>query len=67
MGFCTTKQRGDYMRNDRERTLTPEELNKTVSTMTASQKLQLEAIVNMITALLMSIQQAQATNKEVIK
>lgn len=52
------------MRNDREPTPTPEELNKAVSTMTVSQKLQLNAIIDMITALLVSIQQAQTANKE---
>lgn len=49
------------MRSDKDYTPTPQELNKAVSTMTVSQKLQLNAIIDMITALLVSVQQVQTT------
>ncbi|MDE5556242.1 MAG: hypothetical protein K2J32_00930 [Ruminococcus sp.] len=42
-----------------ESTPTPQELNKTFESLTKSQKLQFEAIMNMITALLVSVYQVQ--------
>lgn len=50
------------MKNDRERVPTPQELSKVVGSMTQAQKLQFDAIINMITALLVSIYQAQTTD-----
>ena len=42
-----------------EITPTPQELNKTFESLTRAQKLQFEAIMNMMTALLISVYQTQ--------
>lgn len=52
------------MRTDREYTPTPQELRKTAEAMTMSQKLQFEAIMNMVTALLVSVYQASKSETE---
>lgn len=49
------------MRDYKEHIPTPQELSKTLAKMTASQKLQFDAIISMITALLVSVYQAQTT------
>lgn len=52
------------MRTDREYIPTPQELRKTAESMTMSQKLQLEAILNMATALLISVCQVSKSETE---
>lgn len=47
------------MKNENEYTPTPQELSETVMSMTLSQKMQLEAILNMVTSLLISVRQEQ--------
>lgn len=47
------------MKNENEYTPTPQELSETVRSMTLSQKMQLEAILNMVTSLLISVRQEQ--------
>lgn len=47
------------MKTDREYTPTPQELGKTLESLTVPQKLQFEAIVDMVTALLINIHYAQ--------
>lgn len=44
-----------------ESTPTPQELNKTFESLTKAQKLQFEAIMNMFTALLVSVHQTSKT------
>lgn len=47
------------MKTNREYTPTPHELNKTFESLTLSQQFQFEAIMNMVIALLMAVQQTQ--------
>ncbi|MBD5143780.1 MAG: hypothetical protein HDT22_09285 [Ruminococcus sp.] len=47
------------MKTDREYTPTPQELGKTLESLTMPQKLQFEAIMDMVTALLINIHYAQ--------
>ncbi|MDE6087470.1 MAG: hypothetical protein K2G25_03705 [Oscillospiraceae bacterium] len=49
------------MKNDSKYTPTPQELSETLESLTTPQKLQLEAIMNMMAALLLSIHYAQNT------
>lgn len=49
------------MKNNKGYTPTPQELRKTVGSMSQAQKLQFEAIINMVTALLVSVHYAQIT------
>lgn len=46
-----------------ESTPSPQELNKTFESLTKSQKLQFEAIMNMMTSLLISVYQASRTER----
>lgn len=46
-----------------ESTPTPQELNKTFKSLTRAQKLQFEAIMNMMTALLVSVYQTSNAEK----
>lgn len=46
-----------------ESTPTPQELNKTFKSLTKAQKLQFEAIMNMMTALLVSVYQTSKTER----
>lgn len=50
-----------------ESTPTPQELNKTFESLTKIQKLQLEAIMNMFTALLVSVHQTSKIEENVSK
>lgn len=50
-----------------ESTPTPQELNKTFESLTRIQKLQLEAIMNMFTVLLVSVYQASKTEDNISK
>lgn len=53
------------MTNSTAYTPTPQELSETVKSMTISQKMQLDAILSMVTALLVSVHQAaQPINKQ---
>ena len=46
-----------FMRMYKEHTPTPQELNETFKSMTREQKLQFEAIINMMTAFLIGVHQ----------
>lgn len=50
------------MRTATERIPTPQELGETLKTMTVSQKLQFESIVNAMTSLLVSVCQVKNAN-----
>lgn len=49
------------MKTDREYTPTPQELGKILESLTVPQKLQFESIMDMITALLVSVHYARNT------
>lgn len=60
-------ERSDYMNVTKEHTPTPQELAKTFESLTRIQKLQLEAIMNMFTVLLVSVYQASKIEENVSK
>lgn len=52
------------MKTDREYAPTSQELNKTFKSLTTAQKLQFETIMNMMTALLVSVYQTSRTERK---
>ena len=52
------------MRNDREYAPTPQDMGKKIIPLTRSQKLQVEAIMDMIAALLINVRLAAQTEDE---
>lgn len=55
------------MKTDREYTPTSQELNKTFQSLTKVQKLQLKAIIGMVTALVVSVHQTSRTEENISK